>query len=131
MRFYTEAEARALLPAVIPVIEKLRTSFVELRALQATIAAESRGATGDGNLLADPWADEGGDNRVERLNRDLRSAAGHLSELGIEVKDPEKGLVDFYHQRDGRVVYLCYILGETDIGFWHELQAGFAGRQPL
>jgi hypothetical protein len=131
MRLYTEAEARAILPSIIPVIEKLRDCFVELRALQATIAAEARGATGDGNLLADPWADEGGDNRVEGLSRDLRSAAGQLSELGIEVKDPEKGLIDFYHHRDGRVVYLCYMLGESGIGFWHELRAGFAGRQPL
>ena len=131
MRLYTEAEARAILPTVIPVVEKLRTSFVELRALQAIIAAESRGASGDGNLLADPWAAQGGDNRAERLNRDLRSAAGQLGELGIEVKDPEKGLIDFYHRRDGRVVCLCYLLGEPELAFWHELQAGFAGRQPL
>jgi len=131
MRLYTEAEARAILPTVIPIVEKLSTSFVELRALQAIIAADSRGASGDGNLLADPWAGEGGDNRAERLNRDLRSAAGQLGELGIEVKDPEKGLIDFYSRRDGRVVYLCYLLGEPELAFWHELQAGFAGRQPL
>ncbi len=131
MRLYAEAEARALLPVIIPVIERLRASFLELRALQATIAAEARGATGDGNLLADAWADQGGDNRLERLNRDLRSAAAQLDDLGIEVKDPEKGLIDFYHRRDGRVVYLCYQLGEPDIRFWHDLRAGFAGRQPL
>jgi hypothetical protein len=131
MRLYSEAEARAILPEVIPVVRRLRDAFVELRALQATIGAESRGATGDGHLLADPWADDGGENRMERLNRDLRQAALQLDELGIELKDPEKGLIDFYSRRDSRVVYLCYMLGEDDIRFWHELTAGFAGRQPL
>ena len=47
------------------------------------------------------------------------------------MKDPERGLIDFYHERDGQVVYLCWQLGEPDIEWWHDTEAGFAGRQPL
>lgn len=131
MRLYSLAEARAVLPNVIPVLERIRDAFVQLRALEARTAAEARGASGDGNLLADPWADGDGENVAETLNRDLRSAVAALEQLGIELKDPEKGLIDFYHERDGVVVCLCYMLGERDIEFWHGLDAGFAGRTPL
>lgn len=120
-----------MLPQVIPVLESLRDAYVELRAVQAAVAVQSRGASGDGHLLADPWEDGGGENRVEALNRQLQQTAAKLERWGIELKDPEKGLIDFFHEREGRTVYLCFQLGETGIGFWHELHAGFAGRQPI
>lgn len=130
MRLYTLEEAQAALPGVIPVLERIRTAYVELRALQASLAADVRGASGDGHLLANPW-EAGGTNRVAELNRELQQAASELDRRGIELKDPEKGLIDFFHERDGRVVYLCYLLGEPAIAYWHELHTGFAGRQRL
>jgi hypothetical protein len=133
MKHYSLEDAEALLPRVIPVLESLRDAYRELRALEASVAAQSRGASGDGNLLADPWekAPAEGGNRLEALHQQVRRAATQLDGWGIELKDPDKGLIDFFHERDGRVVYLCFHLGETTIGFWHELSAGFAGRQPL
>lgn len=130
MRLYTLAEADGLLPEVVPVLETLRDAYVELRAIQASVASQSRGASGDGHLLANPW-ETGGEDRMKELDRQLQRAATRLDRWGIEVKDPERGLVDFFHQRDGRVVYLCFLLGEPAIAFWHELNAGFAGRQRL
>jgi hypothetical protein len=130
-RLYSVVEARALLPQVIPVLESIRATFVELRAVNATISAEQRGATGDGALLADPWSHDGGRNRAEALVKELRDAFGRLDAWGIELKDPERGLIDFRHQRESEVVYLCYLLGESDIGYWHTQSAGFAGRQRL
>ena len=130
MRLYSEAEARAMLPSVIPIIEQLRDAFVRVRALQSAVAANARAATADGALIADAWA-EGGNNEMDEQRQRLRAAARKLDELGIEVKDAERGLIDFYSERDGTVVYLCYLLGEPEIGFWHGLQDGFAGRQPL
>ena len=130
MKHYTLDEARLLLPRVVPLLEGLRTAFTELRAVQAAVAAQSRGASGDWNLLVNPW-DERGENRVEQLSELVQRAASQLDRWGIELKDPEKGLIDFFHERDGRVVYLCYLLGEDSIRFWHELDAGFAGRQAL
>ena len=131
MRLYTESEARALLPEIIPVVERLREAFLSLRALQASVEAHSRGASGDGNLLANAFDRDEQENRAENLNRELRSAAAVLSNHEIEIKDPERGLIDFHSERDGRIVYLCYLLGEPDLLYWHDLDTGFAGRQPL
>ena len=133
MKHYSLEEAADLLPRVIPVLEALRTAYVELRALEASVSAQRRTATGDGHILADPWEEGGrhGDNRLEVLGRAVREAAAQLDRWSIELKDPEKGLIDFFHVRDGRTVYLCFCLGEREIGYWHELNAGFAGRQPI
>ena len=131
VQLYTEEQARALLPEVIGIVERLRAAFVELRALQAAVASEARGASGDGNLVANPWESKEGGNRAEALNRELQGRAAQLAQLGVEVKDPERGLIDFYSEREGRVVYLCYELGEPDLMYWHEVDAGFAGRQRL
>lgn len=131
MRLYTLEEARETLPRVIPVLERIRSAFVELRALQAATDAASRGASGDGHLLENPWEASAGKDRAEQLNRQLRRGVGRLQQWGIELKDPEKGLIDFYHEREGQVVFLCYMLGEAELACWHDLESGFAGRQPL
>jgi hypothetical protein len=75
---------------------------------------------------------------AERLQRDAERAATEidgfvreLSELGVECKSLESGLVDFPAERDGRVVYLCWRDGEAAVTHWHEVDAGFSGRQPL
>jgi hypothetical protein len=62
----------------------------------------------------------------------LREAAAELAEAGIVLRDLDRGLVDFPTIRDDREVYLCWVESEEDeIGFWHELDAGYAGRRPL
>jgi hypothetical protein len=62
----------------------------------------------------------------------LRAAAAELAEAGIVLRDLDRGLVDFPAIRDDREVYLCWVESEeNEIGFWHELDAGYAGRRPL
>jgi len=101
MPTYTRAEAEALLPKVRPLLEDL----------QRRIAAYRRRPT-------DPVARE-----IEALLREI-------AELGVEVKDPDRGLIDFRTMRRGREVYLCWEVGEGDrIAFWHDLDTGFAGRK--
>ena len=98
---FTRAQADALLPKVRPLLEDL----------QRRIAAYRRRPT-------DPVARE-----IEALLREL-------SELGVEVKDPDRGLVDFRTKMRGREVYLCWQLGEPErVAFWHDLDTGFAGRK--
>ena len=64
---------------------------------------------------------------AERLQEYIQE----LDELGVEPKGAVQGLVDFPCLMDGRIVYLCWQLGEAEVLFWHELEAGFAGRQKL
>jgi hypothetical protein len=61
----------------------------------------------------------------------LESLVDELSEVGVELKDYSVGLIDFIGRHDGRDVYLCWKLGEERIAYWHELNAGFAGRKPV
>ena len=64
---------------------------------------------------------------VETLTDDVHAVEG----LGISIKDLDTGLCDFLGQREGRDVWICWRLGEKRITHWHELDAGFSGRQPL
>jgi len=69
------------------------------------------------------------EERAVRIRR-VQDALQELADLGIEVKAVD-GLVDFRALRDGRTVYLCWHFGEEQVGHWHELDAGFAGRRPI
>lgn len=61
----------------------------------------------------------------------LQSFVDELTEVGVELKDYQAGLLDFVSYHQGREVYLCWKLGEERIGHWHELDSGFQGRQPV
>jgi hypothetical protein len=61
----------------------------------------------------------------------LRDEVERISAEGIILRDVETGLVDFPSEREGRLVYLCWRLGEDDVAFWHDVDAGFPGRRPL
>jgi hypothetical protein len=62
---------------------------------------------------------------------ELSRALGELQAVDIVVRDIDSGLIDFPSIRDGEEVYLCWLLDEAEIRFWHEPEAGFAGRKPL
>lgn len=67
----------------------------------------------------------------ERGQEKMHEYEQELEKLSVELKDYYTGLIDFRHLRDGKEVYLCWKLGEPEIGHWHELNAGFSGRQKL
>ena len=62
---------------------------------------------------------------------ELRAGVAEFADREIVLRDLERGLIDFPSLREGREVYLCWVEGEDDIAFWHDLDAGYAGRQPL
>jgi hypothetical protein len=68
---------------------------------------------------------------VQRQMDRLQEYVDELTEIGVELKDFQTGLIDFVARHQGRDIYLCWKLGEEQITHWHELQAGFAGRQPV
>lgn len=71
-----------------------------------------------------------GGEYVESVSH-LMSLIHQIKDLGVLLKDAERGLCDFPYIKDGRVVYLCWQLGEDSIQYWHEVETGFAGREPL
>ena len=129
-RLYTLDEAEALLPRLIPILEAIRDAQREHGEAQATIEELQRAIGSNGHGVKADRVAEARD-RMRRTSEVLRERVGELDALGVELKDPSTGLIDFRARRQGRIVYLCWRLGEARIEWWHELDAGFAGRQPL
>ena len=74
---------------------------------------------------------EGGTEYVNTLY-EIGKYTTEIHDLGVEIKDPTRGLIDFPSMRSDRVVLLCWQIGDGDqIEWWHETEAGFAGRQKL
>jgi hypothetical protein len=71
------------------------------------------------------------ESEAQLLAREIDGYQRELEELGIQLKDRRLGLIDFPSQMAGKQVLLCWRLGEAEVGYWHELDAGYAGRQPL
>jgi hypothetical protein len=81
------------------------------------------------SALANGGGRAGSEYGVEAYN--LYLAVERIRELGVILKDLDEGLLDFPHEREGRVVFLCWHPPEERVAFWHEIEAGYAGRQPL
>jgi hypothetical protein len=130
-KLFTPEQANATLPLVRAIVSdmvKLAREVEERRQRLTLLMAGRHGAS------SNPLYNEELEQVEAELEKDhdqLRDYVRELQELGVEPKDPFVGLVDFPCLRDGRVVYLCWKLGEPRIDFWHEIEAGFAGRQPL
>lgn len=103
-----------------------------VRAARARLAALGPRAAA---AIAELDLDSGGaypGREVARSLVELSRAAGELEAVDIVLRDVDRGLIDFPALRDGHEVYLCWLLDEEEsIGFWHEPDAGFAGRRPL
>jgi hypothetical protein len=121
-RHYSLEEASALLPWVEDQLRRLRSARERLGDTEARAALAD---AGEGNGGGRPG------KVVSEAFLELREAMLELREREIVLRDLDRGLIDFPSLRDEREVYLCWQEGEPEIGFWHEPEAGFAGRRPL
>jgi hypothetical protein len=130
-RYFTPAEVEALIPRLVTIIDRLRPAHAEATELrQAAQADQQRVALLGGAVIDRPaWAAR--QKRIEALVRDVQAGIEALLELGGVPKDLDLGLVDFPHQREGKVVNLCWKYGEHEIRYWHGLDEGYAARKPL
>jgi hypothetical protein len=122
-RYFSVEEANQVVRQIQPLLSKIleiRQRVLERRPELIPLLQKVRG--NGGNRQASELVDEF--RRLEELV-ELIQASGAI------VKDINQGLIDFPHWRDGREVYLCWQFGEDEIRYWHELDAGYAGRQPL
>jgi len=123
-RHYTIEQANAVRGWVAERVGWVRAAQVELEELGAPALLvlrsldEQAGGSYPGRDVARPLVE-------------LSRAVGELEAVDIVLRDVEKGLIDFPSMRDGEEVYLCWLVDEDEIGYWHRPDAGFAGRQPL
>ena len=125
MKIFTVQEANALLPDVRTILAKIQRAHRKLTRYRDEAKKASEAAEKGGGGIAEGAA-------YALILTELTLQLAELEGLGVQLKDFERGLVDFPSLRDGRVVLLCWQLGEGDeLEWWHDVDAGFAGRTPL
>ena len=129
-KFFTVAEANSTLPLVRVIVRDITALAAELRERHERLY---RLKPGDRFRLSDAHDEElrQVQAELERAQEKMEDYVRELTQLGVELKDPLIGLIDFPSLMNGRPVYLCWRLGEAEVAHWHELEAGFAGRQQL
>ena len=126
-KLYSVAEANALLPEITDLLQDLQQQVVALAQIEAEIKEQRKLVQTNGHGAESDRLN----TRAHRLQGQVRTRLERLHDLDIELKDLQMGLIDFYHEREGRLVYLCWRLGEPEVLFWHDLDTGFAGRRLL
>ncbi len=122
-RLFTVQQANEALIEIRPLVERIleiRTELLERRPDLEPVL-EKLGHNGGSRAISEATEAFG---QLEKLIHQIQ-------EMGAEIKDINTGLLDFRTLREGREVYLCWQYGEEEVGYWHDLDAGFAGRQPL
>jgi hypothetical protein len=125
MKTFTIEQANRALPLVRRIVQDIVDEYARwqemVKSLDVLAASSVRGNSDIARLQQD----------IQQAARTIDGYVRELTELGIEVKGMDVGLVDFPGEIGGRRVYLCWRLGEPAVSHWHELDAGFAGRRPL
>ncbi|MFH0765147.1 MAG: DUF2203 domain-containing protein [Calditrichota bacterium] len=127
-RFFTLDEANALLPQLSEWLKEIQDCHGKIIGV---VHSQDDLSKGNGNLLKSvPTLDSDLKEVGTNLDR-IRILVDQIQATGAEIKDLKQGLIDFRHWRGGREVYLCWLFGEPEIRWWHELDTGLTGRQPL
>ena len=127
---FTPEEANAALGGLRPLVEAMVAAKHVLDEAQEERDELAQRISGNGGGIP-PTELAAADDAVETAASELATAIGQVQAEGVLVKDLDAGLVDFPAQRDGEDILLCWQLGEDEVAFWHGLEDGFAGRQPL
>jgi len=126
-KIFSLAEAERMLPLVGRIVEDLVRDHQRWTDKVAAFELATVGSTVN---KPDPMA-ELLQSEAQRLAKDIEGYVAELAELGVTCKGMDTGLVDFPGQIEGRAVYYCWKLGEDGIQYWHDVNAGFAGRQRI
>jgi len=122
-RLFTLSEANHLIPQLDARLVSVRQAKAVLARTKEDIKRASAQAQYGGGSAAGPLYI----SSLQQISTNLQA----IHEMGVLVKDLEIGLCDFPHLRDGRVVFLCWKLGEQEIKWWHETSTGYKDRCPL
>jgi hypothetical protein len=130
---WTVSEANARLEQIREILPKLRAWVVRLRKVHDELhrLAAFWGRELDSPDHPDRELKQRLEDEWQNLTRRLEGEVASLQSEGIEVKDIDSGLIDFYSVRDGEVVFLCWQRGEDDVAFFHALDGSYRNRQPL
>ena len=128
VKYFTVEEANKTLPLVKRIVSDILEDYAAWRDRMHKYELLSAGTTEESGESPEQVAlREDVDEAAHRINGYMEE----LTQIGCVFKGFEQGLVDFYSKRDDRDVFLCWKHGEAAVEYWHELEGGFAGRQPV
>jgi hypothetical protein len=122
-RYFTLAEANEVLTVIRPLVEEIQSIRQVILARQPEVWPVVERSAGNGGSLAA--------SKLVKEFEQLDALVHRILDTGVLFKDINLGLLDFPAWKDGREVYLCWKFGEEDIAYWHEVEAGYAGRQSI
>ena len=131
MKTFSLDEAQTLLPVLESLLRRAVAANAKAAALEAELQALNQRIFLIGGMQVDVAAVAHSRGEREIAVREARDSIAEIDAIGVQVKDLDKGLLDFPCKMDGEVVLLCWKLGEKEITHWHTVDAGFAGRKPL
>ena len=130
-RYFSPQEVEALIPVLTELMEDMMRAQTEATAAAEQLRSEQQRLAMAGGGVLDRAAWQEAKRRFDVEKQRLEQGIAEVTKLGGVIKDLGMGLVDFPHQREGRVVNLCWKYGEKDIRYWHGLDEGYAARKPL
>lgn len=133
VRLFTVDEANDLIPKLESMLKECDRTLLEIRTVAELtediewywgVSIREDGNPDHGEYLK---LEREKDARIERWN----AAVEMINALGVVLKNPDMGLIDFYSSREGQLVFLCWQRGEREVRYWHTLEGGYAGRRLL
>ena len=131
MKIFTLEEANALLPVVESLLDRAIQAKEEAERLDGAMQSLRQRIFLAGGMTVDVAGVTRNRKETEAHLQTAKDALGEIDSIGVQIKDLDTGLLDFPTRVDGELVLLCWRRGETRIEYWHTLEAGFRGRQPL
>lgn len=128
---FTLREAQSLLPVVEALLRRAQEKGRECAIIEAEMEMLRQQIAQTGGMHIDVARVAHRRAERDKALQETKDALGEIDSIGVQVKDLEKGLLDFPSVLEGSTVLLCWKLGEKEIGFWHSVEEGFAGRKPL
>jgi hypothetical protein len=131
MKIFTLEEANALLPVVESLLDRAIRAKEEAERLEGEMQSLRQRIFLAGGMTVDVAGVARNRTEAAAHLQTAKDAVAEIDSIGVQVKDLDTGLLDFPTRVDGELVLLCWRRGETRIEYWHTLEAGFRGRQPL
>lgn len=131
MKIFTLEEANALLPVVESLLDRAIRAKEEAERLEGEMQLLRHRIFLAGGMTVDVGGIQRNRKETEGQLQTAKDALAEIDAIGVQVKDLDTGLLDFPTRVDGELVLLCWRRGEARIEYWHTLEAGFRGRQPL
>jgi hypothetical protein len=131
MKTFTLEEAQSLLPVLEALLKRAMESKAGAEEVEGELSALAHRIHLTGGMFVNVAAVAAQRQRLEEHTQRARETVAEIDEIGVQVKDLDSGLLDFPCRLEDEVVLLCWKRGETAIDYWHTMESGFRGRQPI